>query len=122
MHSSRGEQNTAGPRTQAQRDAITVEIAFSVVSGGLVAALLFLLIAGPALLGDLGQTAEARLRVAAGLAAAVGSRSARAASSADCAPPCADRPPGRAAPGPTCSRHAPRRHGDLIFLVITRRG
>ncbi|MEV0601859.1 DUF6332 family protein [Streptomyces sp. NPDC050315] len=37
------------PRSQAQRDAVTVEIAFAVVTGALAGALAFLICAAPAL-------------------------------------------------------------------------
>lgn len=41
-----------GPRTQAERDAVTVEIAFALFSATLLAAAVFFLLAGPALFGD----------------------------------------------------------------------
>lgn len=42
-------------RDQAERDAITVEIAFAVVTGALLAGVLFVIVASPALFGDLGE-------------------------------------------------------------------
>jgi hypothetical protein len=41
-----------GARTQAERDAVTVEIGFALFSAALVAAVVFFLLAGPALFGD----------------------------------------------------------------------
>ncbi|MDX3228180.1 DUF6332 family protein [Streptomyces sp. ME19-01-6] len=61
----------SGPRTQAERDAATVEIMFAVVTGALLAALLFFVCASPALFGDLGRAAEKTwLTAAAGTATA----------------------------------------------------
>lgn len=41
-----------GPRSQAERDAVTVEIGFALFSAALLAAAVFFLLAGPALFGD----------------------------------------------------------------------
>jgi hypothetical protein len=41
-----------GPRGQAERDAVTVEIVFGFVSAALTAGVVFVLLAGPALFGD----------------------------------------------------------------------
>lgn len=43
---------TRGPRSQGERDAVTVEIAFALLSGGVLAGLVFLAVASPALFGD----------------------------------------------------------------------
>jgi hypothetical protein len=40
------------PRSQAEREAVTVEIAFALFSGGVVAGLAFLAVASPTLFGD----------------------------------------------------------------------
>lgn len=61
-----------GPRTQAERDAATVEIVFAAVSGALVAAVLFFALAGPALFGDLGGAAENAWLTAAATTATAG--------------------------------------------------
>ncbi|MGW8703205.1 DUF6332 family protein [Streptomyces eurythermus] len=42
-----------GRRSQAERDAVTVEIGYALVSGAFAAAVLFGAVAGPALLFDL---------------------------------------------------------------------
>jgi hypothetical protein len=62
----------SGPRTQAERDAVTVEIMFAVVTGALLAALLFFVCASPALFGDLGKTAEKTWLTAAAATATAG--------------------------------------------------
>ena len=41
-----------GPRSQAERDAVTVEIAFALFSAGVLAGLAFLALASPALFGE----------------------------------------------------------------------
>lgn len=41
-----------GPRSQAEREAVTVEIAFALFSAGVLAGLTFLGLASPALFGD----------------------------------------------------------------------
>ncbi|MET7763900.1 DUF6332 family protein [Streptomyces sp. NPDC005336] len=61
-----------GPRSQADRDALTVEIVFAVVTAGLLAAVLFFAIASPALFGDPGRTQEAAWLTAATAAATAG--------------------------------------------------
>lgn len=59
-------------RTQAERDAITVEIGYAVVSGALTAGAAFAGIFAPALLFDLTRAGEHLLfRIAAGTAAVV---------------------------------------------------
>ncbi|OXS36840.1 DUF6332 family protein [Streptomyces sp. XY006] len=55
-----------GRRTQAERDAITVEIGYALCSAAFAAAVVFGAVAGPALLFDLPDTAELLL-VRAGL-------------------------------------------------------
>ncbi|GGY38213.1 DUF6332 family protein [Streptomyces djakartensis] len=50
-----------GRRTQAERDAITVEIGYALCSAAFAAALVFGAVAGPALLFDLPDTAESLL-------------------------------------------------------------
>ncbi len=47
-----GAQGRGGPRAQAERDAVTVEIAFALFSAALLAAAVFFVLAGPALFGD----------------------------------------------------------------------
>ncbi|MFH8371663.1 DUF6332 family protein [Streptomyces sp. NPDC018031] len=42
----------AGTRDQAARDAVTVEIVFAVVTGALLAGVLLVIVAAPALFGD----------------------------------------------------------------------
>ncbi|MFF7656503.1 DUF6332 family protein [Streptomyces sp. NPDC007983] len=61
-----------GPRSQADRDALTVEIVFAVVTGALLAAVLFVAVASPALFGELGRAQEAAWRTAAAIAATAG--------------------------------------------------
>lgn len=63
---------TAGTRSQADRDALTVEIVFALVTGGLLAAVLFFAVASPALFGELGQVQETAWRTAAAIAATAG--------------------------------------------------
>ncbi|MFK0253816.1 DUF6332 family protein [Streptomyces sp. NPDC090445] len=60
-----------GRRTQADRDAITIEIGYAFVSACFAAALVFCAVYGPALAFDLSPTAEGALAVAGGLLAAV---------------------------------------------------
>ncbi|MEU6180273.1 DUF6332 family protein [Streptomyces coeruleorubidus] len=55
-----------GRRTQAERDAITVEIGYALCSAAFAAAVVFGAVAGPALLFDLPDTPE-RLLLHAGL-------------------------------------------------------
>ncbi|MGW6296017.1 DUF6332 family protein [Streptomyces sp. NPDC055058] len=55
-----------GRRTQAERDAITVEIGYALCSAAFAAAIVFGAVAGPALLFSLPGTVE-RLLVGAGL-------------------------------------------------------
>ncbi|WP_405995046.1 DUF6332 family protein [Streptomyces sp. NBC_00986] len=50
-----------GRRTQAERDAMTVEIGYALVSAAFVAAVLFGVIAGPALLFELPGAVETLL-------------------------------------------------------------
>lgn len=50
-----------GRRTQAERDAITVEIGYALCSAAFAAAVVFGAVAGPALLFDLPDTAETLL-------------------------------------------------------------
>ncbi|MDV7217126.1 DUF6332 family protein [Streptomyces prunicolor] len=50
-----------GRRTQAERDAVTVEIGYALVSAAFVAAVLFGAVAGPALLFQLPGTVETLL-------------------------------------------------------------
>ncbi|WP_052867226.1 DUF6332 family protein [Streptomyces niger] len=60
-------------RSQAQRDAVTVEIAFAVVTGALLSGLVFLLCAAPALWGPVPASWHGSwVMVAAVLAGAVG--------------------------------------------------
>ncbi|MFJ4537381.1 DUF6332 family protein [Streptomyces tibetensis] len=55
-----------GRRSQAERDAITVEIGYALCSAAFAAAVVFGAVAGPALFFDLPETTE-RLLVRAGL-------------------------------------------------------
>ncbi|MEU1002638.1 DUF6332 family protein [Streptomyces tibetensis] len=55
-----------GRRSQAERDAITVEIGYALCSAAFAAAVIFGAVAGPALIFDLPETAE-RVLVRAGL-------------------------------------------------------
>ncbi|MER5928679.1 DUF6332 family protein [Streptomyces sp. NPDC002054] len=59
-----------GRRSQADRDAITVEIGYAVFSGTLAAALVFGAVAGPALLFELPHRVERALTMAGGILAA----------------------------------------------------
>ncbi|MBK3576333.1 hypothetical protein JHN63_21420 [Streptomyces sp. MBT65] len=52
---------TGGRRTQAERDAMTVEIGYALVSAAFVAAVLFGAVAGPALLFELPVIVETLL-------------------------------------------------------------
>ena len=52
---------TGGRRTQAERDAMTVEIGYALVSATFVAAVLFGAVAGPALLFELPGVVETLL-------------------------------------------------------------
>ncbi|QLH20331.1 DUF6332 family protein [Streptomyces sp. Rer75] len=61
-----------GPRSQSERDALTVEIMFALVTGALLAAVLFVAVASPALFGELGRAREAAWRTAAATAAIAG--------------------------------------------------
>jgi hypothetical protein len=45
-----------GPRSQAEREAVALEIAFALISGGVIAGLVFLAVAAPALFGDASHT------------------------------------------------------------------
>ncbi|MFR9675689.1 DUF6332 family protein [Streptomyces sp. TR06-5] len=47
-----GHTHAHGPRTQAEREAATVEIAFALFSAGVLAALAFLAVASPTLFGS----------------------------------------------------------------------
>ncbi|MEV6401171.1 DUF6332 family protein [Streptomyces sp. NPDC051907] len=58
-------------RTQAERDAITVEIGYALLSAVLVAALVFGGIAGPKLMFDMPYAVERGLLVAGGVCAAL---------------------------------------------------
>ncbi|GHJ25796.1 MULTISPECIES: DUF6332 family protein [Streptomyces] len=62
----------SGPRSQSERDALTVEIVFALVTAGLLAAVLYVAVASPALFGDLGRAQETVWRGAAFAVAAVG--------------------------------------------------
>ncbi|MER7896850.1 DUF6332 family protein [Streptomyces sp. NPDC096046] len=68
-----------GRRTQAERDAITVEIGYALCSAAFAAAVVFGAVAGPALLFDLPDTPE-RLLLRAGLVLAPVLFAARAVS------------------------------------------
>ena len=61
-----------GPRSQGERDALTVEIVFALVTGALLAAVLFVAVASPALFGELGRAQETAWRTAAAIAATAG--------------------------------------------------
>ncbi|QKV91425.1 hypothetical protein HUT19_06415 [Streptomyces sp. NA02950] len=60
------------PRGHRDRDALTVEIVFAVVTGGLLAVVLFFALAGPHLLGGLGDGHEGVWVRTAGAVAAAG--------------------------------------------------
>ncbi|MFH8467752.1 DUF6332 family protein [Streptomyces sp. NPDC017991] len=55
--------HTRGRRMQSERDAITVEIGYALASAAFAAAVLFGVLAGPALLLDLPTTVERALLV-----------------------------------------------------------
>ncbi|MBL1096739.1 DUF6332 family protein [Streptomyces coffeae] len=61
-----------GPRRQSDRDALTVELVFALVTGGLLAVVLFFALAGPVLFGGLGDGHEAVWVRTAGVVAAAG--------------------------------------------------
>lgn len=50
--------NSEGRRTQAERDAMTVEIGYALASAAVLAALVFGAVSGPALLFDLSDATE----------------------------------------------------------------
>ncbi|MZF85530.1 DUF6332 family protein [Streptomyces sp. SID5643] len=60
-----------GRRTQAERDAITVEIGYALCSAAFAAAVVFGAVAGPALLFDLPETPERLLPLAGSVLASV---------------------------------------------------
>ncbi|MEU9185553.1 DUF6332 family protein [Streptomyces sp. NPDC048484] len=62
-------EHTRGQRTQSERDAITVEIGYALASAVFAAAVVFGVLAGPALLFDLPQAVE-RVLLTAGTALA----------------------------------------------------
>ncbi|MEV6132856.1 DUF6332 family protein [Streptomyces violaceusniger] len=62
----------AGPRPQDERDTLTVEIVFALVTAGLLAAVLYVAVASPALFGDLGRARETVWKGAAFVVATVG--------------------------------------------------
>ncbi|MGC5567312.1 DUF6332 family protein [Streptomyces sp. FR-108] len=64
-------EHTRGRRTQSERDAITVEIGYALASATFAAAVLFGVLAGPALLFDLPTTLEKVLLVTGTALAAV---------------------------------------------------
>ncbi|MEV8064229.1 DUF6332 family protein [Streptomyces antimycoticus] len=47
-----------GPRSQDERDTLTVEMVFALVTASLLAAVLYVAVASPALFGDLGRAQE----------------------------------------------------------------
>jgi hypothetical protein len=56
-HQQERQRRTArGPRSQAEREAVALEIAFALISGGVIAGLAFLAVAAPALFGDASNT------------------------------------------------------------------
>lgn len=61
-----------GPRDHRDRDTLTVEIVFAVFTGGLLAVVLFFALAGPVLLGSLGDGHERVWMRTAGAVAAAG--------------------------------------------------
>ena len=61
-----------GPRTPDERDALTIEIVFALVTAGLLAAVLYVAVASPALFGDLGRAQERAWQGAAVAVATVG--------------------------------------------------
>ncbi|WP_328761877.1 MULTISPECIES: DUF6332 family protein [unclassified Streptomyces] len=60
-----------GRRTQADRDAITIEIGYAFVSACFAAALVFAAVYGPALVFEVSPTTDAVLTVAGGVSAGV---------------------------------------------------
>ena len=57
-------ENSGGRRTQAERDAMTVEIGYALASAAILAALVVGAVSGPALLFDLASGAEDLLLMA----------------------------------------------------------
>ncbi|MFF4353079.1 DUF6332 family protein [Streptomyces sp. NPDC001530] len=62
-------EHVRGRRTQAERDAVTVEIGYALLSAAFLAAVAFGVVAGPALAFDLSDAAQ-RMLVASGAALA----------------------------------------------------
>ncbi|MET9467596.1 DUF6332 family protein [Streptomyces sp. NPDC006544] len=60
-----------GRRSEADRDAVTIEIVYALVSGGFAAALVFAALYGPAVAFDLSPTTAHTLAVAGGALAGV---------------------------------------------------
>jgi hypothetical protein len=60
----------SAPRTQAERDATTVEIAYALASAAFLAAVVFGVIAGPSLVWDLPRGVDRTLLVTGALVAA----------------------------------------------------
>lgn len=58
------------PRSQAERDAITIEMVIAFVTGGFAAALTFAALYGPALALDVSRTTDRALATVAGALAA----------------------------------------------------
>ncbi|GAA1688209.1 DUF6332 family protein [Streptomyces yatensis] len=61
-----------GPRSQDERDALTVEMVFALVTAGLLAAVLYVAVASPALFGELGRARETAWKGAAFAVATAG--------------------------------------------------
>ncbi|MFF6851106.1 DUF6332 family protein [Streptomyces antimycoticus] len=61
-----------GPRSQDERDTLTVEMVFALVTASLLAAVLYVAVASPALFGDLGRAQERAWKEAAFAVATVG--------------------------------------------------
>ncbi|AEM85322.1 DUF6332 family protein [Streptomyces violaceusniger] len=61
-----------GPRPQDERDTLTVEIVFALVTASLLAAVLYVAVASPALFGDLGRARETAWKGVAFVVATVG--------------------------------------------------
>ncbi|MGP3945393.1 MULTISPECIES: DUF6332 family protein [Streptomyces] len=61
-----------GPRSQDERDTLTVEMVFALVTAGLLAAVLYVAVGSPALFGDLGRAQESAWKAAAFAVATVG--------------------------------------------------
>ncbi|WP_432093138.1 DUF6332 family protein [Streptomyces sp. bgisy100] len=59
-------------RTPLDRDALTVELVFAFVTGAGVAAVVFLAVASPALLGELSRAEERQVLTAGAVAGAAG--------------------------------------------------